>query len=169
MGVFDSGAVGVKCPECGSWGAKKSLFKVRCVNPSCRKYDSEYASAYQQNRVSGKSATEVFPHLKGKASPEDYSLRIRYKNFRGDEIIYSADPSSGYRKSEHLVIRVFPTGQHITFRLSSIQNRNEVESQLPAGPQPSPQERKVLNFHLRRHSTSRLFEEIREKYPDYQP
>jgi len=169
MGLLDSGASGVKCPECGTWGAKKSLFKVKCVNPSCRKYDSEYASAYQQNRVVGKTAAEAFPHLQGKASPADYSLRIRYKNFRGDEIIYSADPSSGYTKEEHLVIRVAPTGQRITFRLSAIQNRGDVESQLPKGPLPNPQERKILNHHLRRGTTSRLFKEVREKYPDYQP
>jgi hypothetical protein len=169
MGLLDSGDYGVKCPECGTWGARKYFFKVKCVNPSCRKYDPEHASAYQQNRISGKSAAEVFPHLKGNARPEDYSLCIRYKNFHGDEIIYSADPSSGYTKTDYLVIRVAPTGRHITFRLSAIQNRSDVESQLPKGPQPNPHERKILNFHLRRHSTSRLFKEVREKYPDYQP
>jgi hypothetical protein len=169
MSLPDSRAVGVKCPECGTWGAKKSLFKIKCVNPSCRKYDSEYASAYQQNRITGKSATEVFPHLKGTASPEDYSLRIRYRNFRGDEIIYSANPGSGYTKAEHLVIRVAPSGQRATFRFSAIQNRRDVESQLSKGPQPNPEERKILNHHLRRGTTSRLFKEVREKFPDYQP
>jgi len=169
MGLLDSGASSVKCPKCGTWGAKKSLFKVKCVNPSCQKYDSECANAYQQNRIIGKSAAEVFPHLEGKASPENYSLRIRYKNFRGDEIIYSADPSSGYSKAEHLVVRVAPTGQHVTFRLSAIQNRSDVESHLPKGPIPNPHERKILNFHLRRGTTSPLFKEVREKYPDYQP
>jgi hypothetical protein len=169
MGLFDSGAAAVQCSACGTWGAIKSLWKVKCVNPSCSKYDAEHAAAYQQNRIVGKTVAEVFPHLKGKASPEDYSLRIRYKNFRGDEIIYSADPSSGYTKDEHLVIRVAPTGQHITFRISAIQNRSDVESQLPKGPQPNPQERKILNYHLRRGTSSRLFKEVREKYPDYQP
>jgi hypothetical protein len=169
MALLDSRAIGVKCPECGTWGAKKSLFKVKCVNPSCRKYDSEYASAYQLNRISGKPAAEVFPDLKGKASPGDYSLCIRYKNFRGDELIYSADPKSGYIKNEHLVIRVAPAAQHISFRLSAIQNRSDVESLLPKDPQPNPDERKILNHHLRRGTTSRLFKEVREKYPDYQP
>src|ERR1700691_2470293 len=116
-----------KCPVCGTWGAKKSLFKVKCVNPSCRKYDSEYASAYQQNRIVGKLASEAL-HLSGKVNPQEYSLRIRYKNFRDDEMIYSAAPSSGYTKNEHLVIRVAPSGRRITFRLSAIQNRGEVES-----------------------------------------
>lgn len=169
MALLDSRAIGVKCPECGTWGAKKSLFKVKCVNPSCRKYDPEYSSAYQLGRITGKSAAEVFPDLKGKVGPEDYSLRIRYKNFRGDEIVYSADPKSGYIKNEHLVIRVAPVAQHISFRLSAIQNRSDVESQLPKDPQPNHEERKILNHHLRRGTTSRLFKEVREKYPGYQP
>ncbi len=168
MGPLDSGAAAVQCPVCGTWGAKKSLFKVKCVNPSCTKYDPEYAAAYQKNRIVGKFAAEAL-QLKGKTSTGDYSLRIRYKNFRGDEIIYSADPSSGYTKNEHLVIRVAPTGQRIAFRSSAIQNRSEVESQLPKGSLPNPQARKILNYHLRRGTTSSLFRKVREKYPNYQP
>lgn len=168
MGPSNSRAAAAQCPACGTWGAKRSLFKVKCVNPSCQKYDSDYASAYQQNRIVGKFAAEALL-LKGKASPEDYSLRIRYTNFRGDEMIYSANPSSGYTKNEHLVIRVAPTGRRISFRLSAIQNRSDVESQLPKAPLPNPQERKILNYHLRNGTTSRLFKQIREKYLDYQP
>jgi hypothetical protein len=168
MGLSNSGADTSQCPACGTWGAKKSLFKVKCVNPSCTKYDPEYAAAYQQNRIVGRFAAEAL-QLKGKASTEDYSLRIRYKNFCGDEMIYSADPSSGYTKNQHLVIRVAPTGQRIAFRSSAIQNRGEVESQLPKGPLPNPQARRILNYHLRRGTTSSLFRKVREKYPDYQP
>jgi len=161
----------VKCPECGTWGAKRFFWKVKCVNPSCQKYDAEHASEYNQNRIHGKTAVEVFRHLKGKADPSDYPLRIRYKNFRGDELIYAADPASGYIKRAHLVIRVTPTGRRISLRLSSIQNRSEVESQLPAQSlkdQPNSRERQVLNYHLRRGTTSDLFRKTREKYPDYQ-
>jgi hypothetical protein len=157
-----------KCPVCGTWGAKRSLFKVKCVNPSCRKYDSEYASAYQQNRIVGKLASEVF-HLSGKANPEEYSLRVRYRNFRGDEMIYSAAPSSAYTDSEFLMIRVAPSGRRISFRLSAIQNRGEVESQLPAGPRPNALERRILNYHLRKGTISPRFKQIREKYLDYKP
>ena len=165
MGLSSSGAAAVQCPACGTWGAKRSLSKVKCVNPSCRNYDSDYASVYQQNRIVGRFAAEAVL-LKGKG--EDYSLRIRYKNFRGDEMIYCANPSSGYIKNKHLVIRVAPTGRRITFRLSAIQNRGDVESQLPKGPLPNRRERQILNYHLRNGTTSRLFKQIREKYLDYQ-
>jgi hypothetical protein len=130
----------------------------------------------QGTRTSKPSATSGPPAIVGRFAAEalllkgkeDYSLRIRYKNFRGDEMIYSANPSSGYIKNEHLVIRVAPTGRRITFRLSAIQNRSDVESQLPKGPLPNPQERSILNYYLRNGTTSRLFKQIREKYLDYQ-
>lgn len=79
MGEFDGGA---KCPKCGTWGAQKSLWKVKCVNPSCEKYNPEYAEGFRQSRVTGKPASEVFPKLQGKADPNDYSFQIRYQNFR---------------------------------------------------------------------------------------
>jgi hypothetical protein len=164
MGQFDDT---VKCPKCGTWGAKKSFLKVRCVNPACGKYDAEYAEAYKQTRVSGKSAAEVFTHLKGKADPSDYTLKIRYRNFRGDEIIYSADPTTVYQTNEHVVARLAPTGKRVSFNLPRIQNREEVEALIQANPQPNKDERRVLHYHLRRGTTSRLFEEIREKYPNY--
>ena len=157
-----------RCPVCGTWGAKKSLFKVKCVNPACRKYDAAYASEYQHNRIVGRLASEALG-IAGNVNSGKYSLRIRYKNFRGDEMIYLADPATGYKKSAYLVIRVAPSGQRITFRLSSIQNRSDMESQIPQGPFPSPRERRVLSFHLRKGTTSPLFKQIRAKFPDYQP
>lgn len=160
--------VAVACPKCGTWGAKKSLWKVKCVNPSCEKYDSEYAQAYKQNRAIGKTAAEVFTHLKGKADPNDYTLNIRYHNFRGDEIIYSADPRSAYRTGPFVVLRLAPTGRRVTFRLERIENRSEIEQIIRDNPQPSGHDRRVLRYHLRRGTSSPLFEELRKKYPDYQ-
>lgn len=165
MAQFDDG---VKCPKCGTWGAKKSLWKVKCVNPSCEKYDSEYAEAFRQTRVTGKTASEVFPYLKGKADPNDYLLRIRYNNFRGNEIIYSADSRTAYQASEYVVVRLAPTGKRASFKLDRIQNRRDVESILSENPQPSGNERRVLHFHLKHGSSSPAFEKLRLKYPNYQ-
>jgi hypothetical protein len=164
MGQFDDA---VACPKCGTWGAKKSFWKVKCTNPSCEKYDSEYAEAFRQSRVTGKPASEVFPHLKGKADPNDYSMRIRYQNFRGNEIIYSADPATAYQQGEFVVVRLAPTGRRVSFKLAKIQNRSDVESVLSENPQPSGDERRILHYHLRRGSSSPTFEELRQKYPNY--
>lgn len=167
MGQFDDA---VKCPECGTWGAKKSFFKVKCVNPGCSKYDAERAAAWQQSRagMAGKNAGEVFTHLKGKTDPNDYTLRVRYQNFRGDELVYAAHPGTLYQTGEHVVMRLAPTGKRVTFRLSKIQNRGEVETILRENPQPEGRERRVLRYHLRRGTTSKLFEELRQKYPNFQ-
>jgi hypothetical protein len=132
------------------------------------KYDSQYAEAFKQSRVVGKPANEVFRHLKGKADPNEYSLRIRYQNFRGDEIIYSADPTTAYQQGDHIVVRAAPTGKRISFKLSKIQNRSDVDAILKDNPQPSRNERRILRFHLRRGTTSAAFEKLKEKYPNYQ-
>ncbi len=166
MGEFEHA---VKCPECGTWGAKKSFWKVKCINSGCSKYNSEYATAYRQCRIEGKPASEVFEYLKGKADPNDYSLQIRYQNFRGDDIIYSADPSTVYRKGEYVIARLAPTGRNVTFKLSRIQNRSDVEALVKDSlPRPSGNERRVLRFHMRRGSSSATYEKLREKYPNFQ-
>jgi hypothetical protein len=169
MGLLDSNTGAVRCPACGTWGAKKSLWKVKCRNISCNKFDAEYAAAYQQSRAVGKPATQVFTHLKGKADPAEYSLQIRYKNFRGDELTYSADPRSAYRRGEYVVVRLTPTGKRVSFKLSSIQNSSEVETILGSNSQPSGNERRILKYHLRKGSSSALFEELRQKFPNYHP
>jgi hypothetical protein len=115
----------------------------------------------------GKAASEVFTHLKGKADPNDYTMQIRYQNFRGDEIIYSADPRTVYQQREYVVARLAPTGKRATFKLARIQNRSEVESILSENPQPNGNERRILHYHLRRGTSSRTFEELRQKYPSY--
>jgi hypothetical protein len=136
MAQFDDG---VKCPKCGTWGAKKSLWKVKCVNPSCEKAD-----------------------------PNDYLLRIRYRNFRGNEIIYSADARTAYQAREYVVVRLAPTGKRVAFKLDRIQNRSDVESAMSDNPVPSGNERRILHYHLKHGSSSPAFEKLRLKYPNYQ-
>jgi len=172
MGFFDSWGSLVACPACGTQRANKFLWKIKCRNPNCQNYDSEYAAKADQNIIRNKDAAEIFPHLKGTFSPGAGAIRIRYENFRGDQLNYLADSEDAYRTGEFVVMRVAPTGRRIAFRLSSIQNRSEVESRLAAQDvkaAPNVQERRILNFHLRRGSTSKLFAEVREKYPQYRP
>ena len=67
MAQFDDG---VKCPKCGTWGAKKSLWKVKCVNPSCEKYDSEYAEVFRQSPSYGKNCQRGFSASKRESRSE---------------------------------------------------------------------------------------------------
>lgn len=150
-------------------GAKKFLWMVKCSNSGCAKYDSDYAASSLAGRIVGKAASEVFPHLRGSYDPGSDAIQIRYRNFRGDELLYTADRRGAFTEGEHLLIRLAPSGRRIAFHLASIQNRSEVESQLSKAPQPERWERTILNRHFRKGTSSRDFKEIRRKYPDYQP
>jgi hypothetical protein len=169
VSLFDSFASAAACPACSARGAKKFLWMIKCTNANCSKYDADHAAAYRQSRIIGRAATEVFPHLKGSFDPGWDSINVSYENFRGDQLTYLADRRGIIRKGKHVSLRVAPTGRRIALKLSSIQNRSEVESNLSDVSRPSILERRILNYHLRRGSTSRVFEEIRQKFPDYQP
>jgi hypothetical protein len=145
----------------------KTLWKTKCTNPNCSKYDADYAEQANLSRITGKKATEVFPQLKGDFSPRT-PVTVQYENFRGDQLTYVADAHNAYRTGNCLVMRVAPTGKQIAFQFSSIKNRNQVQGNLSEGAVPNAHERRILNFHLRRGSTSAVFKEIRAKYPDYE-
>jgi len=167
MGLFDFSGSMVSCPVCGARRAKKSFWKIMCVNPDCTKYDSEYAAKANLSRITGKSAADVFPHLQGSFSPR-VPLTLEYENFRGDQLTYLADVAGAYRTGDYLVIRVAPTGRRIAFRFSGIKDRAELEARISQSEVPVAQERRILNFHLRRGTSSDLFLELRKKYPDYE-
>jgi hypothetical protein len=97
------------------------------------------------------------------------ALEIRYKNFRGENKTFTGDHRSAYIRGRHVVIRVVPTGKRISLNLENIENRDEVEPIVAATPRPTANERRILHYHLKRGSTSQLFEQIRRKYPHYEP
>ncbi len=107
--------------------------------------------------------------LSGNYSPGAGSIEIRYKNFVGEDKTFTGDYRSAYIRGRHVVIRVAPTGKRISLNLNNIQNRDEVESRVAANPRPTSNERRVLHYHLKRGSSSALYVELRQKYPDYQP
>jgi hypothetical protein len=107
--------------------------------------------------------------LSGNYSPGLGSLEIRYKNFVGEDKTFIGDYRSAYIRGRHVVIRVAPTGKRISLNLEAIQNREEVESRVAGNPRPNPNERRILHYHLKRGTSSPLFEQLRQKYPDYQP
>jgi hypothetical protein len=107
--------------------------------------------------------------LSGDYSPGSGSIEIRYKNFVGEDKTFTGDYRSAYIRGRHVVIRVVPTGRRISLNLNNIQNRDEVESRVAANPRPTPNERRILHYHLKRGTSSALFEKVRLKYPDYQP
>ncbi len=171
MGLLDFKGSRAVCPECGSRRAKKSLWRTRCVNPNCSHFDAEYAAQANANRIENKDAVAVFPHLQGNFTPGIRAIRIRYENHRGDLLNYLADTQGAYHSGEFVLFRVAPTGRRIAFRLASILNRSEVEQVIAAEAAknlPNADQRRILNYHLRRGTSSPRFVEVRQKYPDFQ-
>jgi len=164
MGLLDFLFGQNKCPRCGTKGARQSLGRTRCPNPDCPFFDI------------GLRVNPQRPPEKSRASGGDFSpaspVAIRYRNFHGEEKTFTADGGTLARRRNHVIARVAPTGLRISLSRDRIQNLEEVESALaevassrPSGP--SARERQVLAFHKKHKSTSRLYEEIRARYPDW--
>jgi hypothetical protein len=172
----------MKCPSCGTAGAKKSDTGFRCPNPSCQWYDRSLEQKVKKvDRIVRNPGTgePVVPKDKAGQSvlaQSNFSpartITIRYRNFRGQEQTFTADPESGVRKKKHLSLRVAPTGARIVLACDRIQNLSEVDDLIPqrVGPGqdwPTRRERQVLNYHKRYKTSSVLFEKIRAKYPNW--
>ena len=161
MGLFDFFKKKVSCPFCGNPGARQgSGGRVLCPNFSCPNFDA----------AAVKGGISRIP-TKGNFAPQR-PLTIRYRNFRGQDMTFTTEASTAYRKKNHIVVQAAPTGRKISLARERIQNLSEVERALPpkVGPGqewPSARERQVLNYHKKYKTTSPLYEKIRAKYPNW--
>jgi hypothetical protein len=167
MGLFDSlfGDKKMQCPSCGAEGATRKGESILCPNPSCPYFDASL----------GQKATPL-PAGATFAQRGDFSparpLTIQYKNFQGVDRTFTADASTAYRRKNHIVAEVAPTGQKISLSRDRIQNLRTVEEALPPRVEPgqdwpTPKERQVLAYHKRHKTTSPLYEKARAKYPNW--
>ena len=170
MGLLDflwkllTGGNKMQCPSCGRQGAQKTKDdRILCGNPMCRHFDASL--------VLGKRHPKTAIPIAGNYRPE-HPIAIRYRNFLGEERVFSAELQSTARKGNHLVAQVAPTGRKISLSRDRILNLREIESALPqrvapGQAWPTPRERQILGYHKKHGTTSRLFEEIRRKYPNW--
>ena len=165
MGFLDFLFGKPKCPQCGTKGARVSLNRILCPNPSCQYFDG----TLRHSGVLGGGASRA--PRRSDYSPER-PLAVRYRNFEGREKIFTAEKQSLRRKHNHITAQVAPTGERISLSRDRIQNLAEVEEalsewgeELPLGP--TARERQVLAYHKKYKTTSPLYEEIRAKYPDW--
>jgi hypothetical protein len=155
----------LQCPSCGTQGARKtSDGLIHCKNPTCPYFDLSLRTGTL--RQTGSTVP-----TRGDFRPE-HSLAIRYRNFAGQERIFTAERDSVVRQRNHLVARVAPTGRKIALSRDRIQNLSELESAIPqrvaAGQAwPTPRERQILNYHKKHGSTSPRYEQVRAKYPNW--
>jgi hypothetical protein len=161
-----------KCPACGTPGARKSGTQISCLNPFCRNFDTGKQNKPVAPAQPPQPVQQTQPPAWGKGLSVERTIIIRYRNFQGQDKVFSADAASLRRRKNHISANVAPTGQRITFARSRIQNLSEVEAQMPERTAPgqdwpSAKERQVLGYHKKHGTTSPLYEKIRAKYPNW--
>ena len=170
MGLLDFlrslfGGNKIQCPSCSAPGAMKSDDGlIHCKNPICLYFDPT------RRRGALRRAGSTVP-TQGDFRPQ-HPVPIRYRNFAGQDRNFSAERDTIVRKGNHLVAQVAPTGEKIGLSRDRIQNLSEVEAAFPqqvapGQPWPTPRERQILGYHKKRGTTSRRYEQVREKYPDW--
>ena len=167
MGLFDSlfGKKTMQCPSCGREGAQQKDDRVLCPNPSCPYFDASLGRKGTLRQAGTRIPT------RGDFAAQK-PLTIRYKNFQGVDREFTADAATGYRRKNHIVVQVKPTGHHISLSRDRIQNLSEVEEAIPSPVAqgqgwPTPRERQILNYHKKHKTTSPRYEQVRAKYPNW--
>ena len=187
MSLFDLFARTVQCPECSHTQAKRSLFgALRCPQPSCSAYDVHLANELRQNPpppsrqlpgTSAPSATGSASHRgssstpakhQGTFDPGEQAVEVRYVNARGEEKTYRGDRRTLRQVNQHLSLQLVPTGARCTFALDRLHNRQELLELVKdaRAHTPTAREKHVLRFHARRGTTSKLYRELQERFPD---
>jgi len=168
--LIDALSGGMKCPACGTRGAKKVGDTIRCLNPVCQFFapqatrEARDARARVRNTASNQARAAFVP--------SGDTVSIRYRNSRGESKTFSADRSSLTRRHNHIVARVAPSWRQLSLSRARIENLTEIDTHLPQrdrsdAPQPTARERQVLSYHKKYGTTSPLYEKIRTKYPNW--
>lgn len=156
----------VQCPSCGEADARKTDDGIiHCQNAACPYFDIGLLTKTPLQRQLSTVPT------RGNFRPE-YPVSIRYINYVGQTRDFSAELGSIYRKKNHLVARVAPTGKKITLSRNPIPNLAEVEAVMPKRVEPGQDwptrvERQILLYHKRHGTTSPRYEQVRAKYPNW--
>jgi hypothetical protein len=168
MGIFDFLGKRCSCPACGRPFAWRLFGKVKCRHPGCARFDREYAEKVAPELAKLRAASLQSRPREGKFDPGENSVAIQYTNYLDVDGTYTGDRRTVKRSNEHISIRLAPTGERVTFARARIQNLGEVEQWIQADrPSPSVRERGILNYHKKKGTTSPLYEQIRQKYPDF--
>ena len=167
--LIDALGGGMKCPACGTRGARKSGEAIRCINPVCQFFNPQATPEARaaRARVRAQARQPGGPYV-----PSGNTVSIRYRNFRDESKTFTADRSSLKRRHNHIVARVAPSWRQLSLSRDRIENLSEIDAHLPerdrsGTPQPTARERQVLGYHKKYGTTSPLYEKIRTKYPSW--
>jgi hypothetical protein len=167
----------IECPRCGTRGAKEINGQIHCPNSTCPYFSKTMGkgdAARLRASVTFSQRADV-PASSAIDQPAEVtagSFVIHYRNFRGQEKTFVAQAASARRNMNHITVKVAPKGRRIALSRDRILNLNEVEAAFPqrvapGQDWPTPLERQVLNYHIKRRSSSPRYESIRAKYPNW--
>lgn len=168
--LIDALGGGMKCPSCGTRGARRSGETIRCINPVCQFFSPQATPEARAARARVRAAEAKQP--RSSYVPSGDTVSIRYRNFRNESKAFTADRSSLKRRHNHIIARVSPSWRQVSLSRERIENLSEIDSHLPVrdrsgSPQPTGRERQVLGYHKKYGTTSPLYEKIRAKYPNW--
>ena len=168
--IIDVLGGGMKCPACGTRGARKSGQVIRCINPVCQFFSPHATPEARAERARVRAVDARQPRIP--YVPSGDTVSIRYRNFREEFKTLTADRSSLKRRHNHIVARVAPSWRQISLSRDRIENLSEIDANLPerdrsGASQPTSRERQVLGYHKKYGTTSPLYEKIRAKYPNW--
>jgi len=176
MGLRDLFGKEGLCPSCRCEGAWTTFGKVKCRNPNCVHFDLDFSQSQSQRRGPAMAQVAAGPAradtrgFSGHFDPGEHAIEIQYRNARGENRLYTGDVTTLRESGEHISLCLVPTGRRVAFAKKHMQNLDEVKGHAESplsGPIPTRQESRVLRYHMQRGSTSKHFEELRQKYPNY--
>ncbi|MFC1746085.1 hypothetical protein ACFL35_18985 [Candidatus Riflebacteria bacterium] len=122
----------------------------------------------QQHRQRKQDAQKPQPApMQGNYDPGEYRLEIKYKNFQEEKKTFIGDRRTVRDLGNFISICIVPTGYRCTFKKARISNSFDIKSVLQNYPTPKGRDKQVLSYHLKRGTTSPLFEKIRRQFPDW--
>lgn len=146
-----------KCPVCGTDGAKKFLWIVKCVNKTCDKFDMEYYTEVDASRARERLSPPPAPAN---------AIEVRYRNFQGEEKSYTGDAATIRTRGNHISICLQPTGLRCSFSKDRLLNPADLDRQVPKKPSLTQTEAQILGYYRKHGGSSAEFERIRRQYPD---
>jgi len=162
------------CPRCGTPGAKEINGVVHCPNPTCSNFsktmgEGEASPAPASVKFSQRVDTSAGSSMGRSEGGLGGTFTIYYGDFKGQERTFVAQAASARRNRNHINVKVGPKGARIVLSRDRILNLKEIEAAFPqrvapGQDWPTPRERQILNYHLKRRSTSPRFESVRAKY-----
>jgi len=116
MGFFSKIIV---CPNCGSQGAIKTLFKLKCPTPGCVAYDPSVQMPSTKTALSPDSVFSGAPKV-----AQTQTVRLDYLNFEGKLRQFEIDPRTLRKKGRHISVCLAGQKRRISLAKDRIQNKN---------------------------------------------